>query len=61
MTLRLKYLPLALLVSCALLGNPVQAAKKPVPAPVAQAEPEPEILDPFEPVNRGVFFFNEAF
>jgi phospholipid-binding lipoprotein MlaA len=61
MRLRVKYLPLALLVSFALLGAPVQAAKKPAPAPVTQAEPEPEILDPFEPFNRGVFMFNEAF
>ena len=61
MPLSLKHLPLAVLVSFALLGAPVQAAKKPVPAPVAQAEPEPEILDPLEPLNRGVFMFNEAF
>ncbi len=62
MTLSLKHLPLALLVSFALLGAPVQAAKKPAPATAAaQAEPEPAILDPFEPLNRGVFMFNEAF
>ncbi len=62
MTLCVKRLPLALLVSMALFGAPVQAAKKPAPAPVAvQAEAEPVILDPFEPVNRGVFFFNEVF
>lgn len=54
-------LSLALLVSLSLVGgSPVHAAKKAVAAPVV-AEPEPEVLDPFEPINRGVFFFNEVF
>ncbi len=62
MTLSLKSLPLAFVMSVALLGAPVQASKKPLPGPVAaQVEPEPEIFDPFEPVNRGVFMFNEVF
>jgi phospholipid-binding lipoprotein MlaA len=62
MTFSVKQLPLALLVTFALFGSPVQAAKKQVAAlSAAQSEPEVEILDPFEPVNRGVFMFNEVF
>lgn len=62
MTRYLNQMALALAVTLAFAGaSPVMAAKKPVPAPVAQAEPQSEVLDPFEPINRGVFFFNEVF
>lgn len=56
-----KRLTFAVMVSLACAGAvPAFAAKKPVQQPAA-VEPEPEILDPFEPVNRVVFFFNEIF